>query len=431
MRVELLNHQLEFLTAEEKFVLLLGGIGSGKSFVGAHYIIGRAIKYPKALHFVGANTYDQLRNATLASILNVLTSTNIPFSYNQNQGLLVVGPGKILCKSMENFEMHRGIEIGSFWLDEVRDLKKEAFLVMMGRLRSKQVDRLEGRLTTSPAGFNWLYDFFDPSGETHTNEFRQIKASSYDNVFLPDGYIDSLRATYSDQFYKQEILADYVNLTEGKAYMNFGPHNLSELNPFALSGERLSRFLPIVIACDFNVTPMAWTLGQQRGDHIHWFDEIWLRNSDSQEASNELVSRVKDHKPGLVIVGDATGKALKTSSVGQTDYTILFNTLKNANIKYSDRTPDSNPLVKDRVNTMNSRLKSSTGEINLTINPKTCPHLKKDFERVVWKEGASAILDQTTDRDLTHSTDGVGYAHCVLTPIHGLNDVGRLYILKR
>jgi hypothetical protein len=44
---------------------------------------------------------------------------------------------------------------------------------------------------------------------------------------------------------------------------------------------------------DFNLSPMAWTLGQFHKNQAYWFDEIHLNNSHTQEAALELVRRVK------------------------------------------------------------------------------------------------------------------------------------------
>jgi hypothetical protein len=434
-QVQLLRHQAEFLTDKRKFLLLKGGIGSGKSFSGSHFILNRVHTHPRALHFIGANTYDQLLHSTLAAMFGVLEEHNIPYNHNRSSGILSFFGGQVLCKSMENFNMRRGIEIGSFWLDEVRDLRKEAFDMMMGRLRDKRVDNdLQGRLTTSPAGFNWLFDYFDPRGDLHNEEFGQIEATSYDNIFLPDGYIPSLEKQYSEELFRQEILGEYVNLVTGQTYKNFGLHNIQEQNPFAPDGSLWSPYLPLVLACDFNINPMAWTIGQHKINQIHWNDEIWLQHSDTEEATEELCARIHGwhHEvPGIVIIGDSSGKALKTSASGKTDYDILHNKLREHGIKYVDKTPEANPMVKDRVNTMNSRLKSKTGEVGLTISRKRCPKACRDLERVTWKEGASAILDQDTDKTLTHSSDGMGYAHCILTPIKRQENVGKLRVVVR
>jgi len=48
------------------------------------------------------------------------------------------------------------------------------------------------------------------------------------------------------------------------------------------------------------------------------------------------------------------------------------------------RIPNSNPLVKDRVYSVNGMLRNYAGERRLFINPR-CKELIKDLEQVSWK----------------------------------------------
>ena len=162
---------------------------------------------------------------------------------------------------------------------------------------------------------------------------------------------------------------------------------------------------------------------------LYWFDEIHLKNSHTQEASLELVERVRHHKPGLIIAGDATSKAGQRAAAGKSDYDILCGILDDAGIKWSNETPDSNPAIIDRVNTFNTRLKDATGTHKMWFHPLRCKHTVKDCERVVWK--SNGTLDQTTDPERTHHTDGCGYAACALTPLTRVGDVGRMVIIPR
>jgi hypothetical protein len=45
----------------------------------------------------------------------------------------------------------------------------------------------------TPEGFKWLYDFFIKK----CDHKAVIKAKTYDNPFLPDGYVDTLKETYT------------------------------------------------------------------------------------------------------------------------------------------------------------------------------------------------------------------------------------------
>ncbi len=410
MKVPLLKSQSEFLQHPAKFLAFVGGIGSGKTKAGSYYSILRMTKYPKALHFIGANSYGQLLDSTLASLFATCEELNLPYSFNQNHGLLKVGTGFALCKSMDLYDLHRGIEIGSFWLDEARDLKKEAFQMMMGRLRDKRAKKLEGRITTTANGYDWIYDYFDPRGQSNTEEFSVIRTTSYENNYLPQGYIDSIKSNYSTELFKQEVMGEFIDIQQGQAYYNFSQANIKDENPFAEPGEKLSRYLPICVAMDFNLNPMAWTLGQQRGKEFYWFDEIVLPHSNTPEATRTLIEKTRYHKPGLIICGDATGKARQRAAAGQSDYDIIMAELTKQQIKFINKTPESNPLVKDRVNTMNALLKDMEGNIHFWVHSQ-CKNLKKDLERVAWKEttGEQVTLDQTKDPSLTHSSDGVGY----------------------
>lgn len=431
-RINLLDHQFEVMTAEEKFIALIGGIGSGKSHCGALYIVKRVGMYPDALHFIGANTYGQLRDSTMAAMFKVLSDLGIQYEFNQNAGILEFCGGRVLCKSMENFDALRGIEIASFWLDEVRDLRKEAFDMMMGRLRDKRAPKLQGIVTSSPSGFNWIYDYFSPSGEKNTPEFRLINATSYNNHYLPDGYIDSIKSQYSAEFFKQEILGEFVNIYHGQAYVNFGPHNLVDKNPFWADGP-VHPALPVCIGPDFNLSPMSWSLAQKKLDTFYFFDEVRLLNSHTQEASKVLCEKLLEvhsaiRKVGVIIAGDATAKAGQRAAAGQSDYDILCQTLDDYKIPWQNQTPESNPSVKDRVNTVNVKLKDGDNKSTIFVNKTNAPFLKKDFERVVWKNG---ILDQTTDSELTHMADGAGYLICALSPLNYNQSVPSLRVIRR
>lgn len=191
---------------------------SGKTWSGSHYSIQKVATNNKSLHFIGANTYSQLETATLKTLTGELEKLGIKYSYNQNKGLLEFAGGQSLCKTMDNYEMLRGIEVGSFWLDEVRDLKQQAFDMMMGRLRDKNATKLEGRVTSSPSGYNWIYDYFHPEGEKNNPEFKLINAASMSNIYLPEGYLDSIKAQYSDEFYEQEILGRFVRGGKGTVF---------------------------------------------------------------------------------------------------------------------------------------------------------------------------------------------------------------------
>lgn len=382
MEVSLLSYQWEALHSKHKFTLLLGGIGSGKSYTGSPWVLKQANEFPNSLGLITANTFGQLQKATLASLFRNLTDWGISFSYNQQKSLLTIHHRKqFLCLGLDSFDNHRGIEVGEWWGDEVAYNKREAFEVMSGRLRDSS-GSLSTLFTTTPKGFNWLYDYFHPSGENHDpNLYRYVKARSYDNKHLPEGYLDSLAAQYDEKLAQQELEGEFVSITQGQAYYAFDRdkhvHEFDKPHLLPYSGN------------DFNIDPMTCVIGYATSKMLFIWDERFLRNTDTYGLARQL-------RPysGLRIIPDSTAKNRKTS--GRSDIQILED-------EGFEVIPTRNPYVTDRVNNLNRLF--SQGRI--VIHPR-CKKLINDLEKVCWMEG-KIELDQKTDRMLTHISDGLGY----------------------
>lgn len=380
MDIKLLPHQWEFLHSDEKFTLLCGGIGSGKSFAGSHYVINKCILDGKGLGLICANTYKQLRNSTLACLFRELDLLGIPFEYIENKGHLNIAGSKILALSLENYDYLRGMEISWYWADEVRDTKEDAFLVLIGRLRDKRA-KLQGRLTTSPDGYNWLYDYF--AGEKKTKDFKLINADSRSNTYLPEDYITSLMDAYDEKMIQQEIEGKFVNLTSGNVYYAFkrDEHILDFKQPNTLPK----------VGCDFNVNPITAVLGYFENETFFIYDEIYIKNSNTFE----LAKTIKEKWGYCDVFPDATGKARKTSAT-KTDHEILREA--GLSLMYNP-----NPHVKDRQNCVNGLL----GHNRIKIHPR-CKMLIKDLEQ---------LQHENKDDMLSHISDALGYLCWGLAPL--------------
>ena len=396
--------QFDFIEADEKFVLMSGGIGSGKSFAGSYFPIKKVLSEPGVPGLIGANTYRQLHNATLKTLFLELDRHNFSYKYNKNDGILKIEDTLIYCYSLDNYEAIRGIEVGWFWLDETRDTKRQAFDVVMGRLRHKHAYKLEGRLTSSPNGFDWMYDLF--AGDSKTSEHKLITASTMDNTHLPSDYAESLKSNYTDKFYEQEVLGKFVNITQGRIYYAFD--RKKHVRPVGLN-----KNASIWIGCDFNINPITAVAFQVYDDKVHVFDEFYIMSSNTGELGDEIKSRYGD---GHHVIPDSTGKRKQTSSSGKSDHSILRS--KGFNVVNT-----RNPFRIDRYNAVNNLLEKSRVE----IDPR-CKYLIKDMEQVTYKEGSS-LPDTSKDTTLTHSSDGFGYGvfyhFPILKPTSGVQMIPR------
>lgn len=390
--IELLNHQYDALSSYEKVTLLNGGIGSGKSFCGAMHAMDMVQTNPDAPGLIAANTYKQLHDATLGTLLNFLDAHKIRHAFKESKGELYIGRKMFWCRSLENYDKLRGIEIGDFWLDETRDTPEEAFKVVLGRLRHKKAKRLRGLLTTSPSGFNWLHDYFVQNPRPG---FDMVNASSYDNPHLPDGFIQTLLGSYDEKMIAQEVMGQFINLTSEPAYYSFSrDKNVRAFEPEDIWGS----FIPACkIGMDFNVNPMTAVIGWVTHDTIYIRHEAYLKDSNTFNMKQHLLSRGFG---GSEIIPDGTGKKRSTASLdGSTASDFII--LEDGNQFTIQRC--TNPHVGDRLNCVNNLLEKA----RIVIHPE-CVNLIKDLEQV--SRGKN-------DEMLTHISDALGYLAWYSFPI--------------
>ena len=126
---------------------------------------------------------------------------------------------------------------------------------------------------------------------------------------------------------------------------------------------------------------------------------------------NRLLSDWGDHRGKVFCYGDATGGRSGTSQTEGSDWYLIRKMLWQhfGSNRVFLKVPKRNPHERDRVNSVNSRLKSIDGDIRLMADPARAPMTVKDFEETVVVEGGSGELDKRSNPERTHLTDAIGY----------------------
>lgn len=210
---ELNAKQYEFVYDDgHKFVALVGGLGSGKSFAGAVKALRRMVEQPGSLGMIGAPTYPMLRDATMRSVWQVFPRRLIR-AYNKTDGLLtLVNGSEALFRSTDDAERLRGTNLAWFWLDEGPLCGYYAWQVLKGRLRQEGYAP-QGWWTGTPHGEDAFFEDFEHEVKPSHHMYR---ASTRENAHnLPDTYIEDLG--YTGQFALQEIEGLFVSF-EGLVY---------------------------------------------------------------------------------------------------------------------------------------------------------------------------------------------------------------------
>ena len=396
-----LPSQKSFHDLTARFKGFSGPIGSGKSQALCQEAIRLSYLNPRRMGLLGAPTYQMLRDATQATLFEILDSNGIPYEHNKAENTLRMKDtgSRIVFRPVDEFERLRGTNLAWFGLDELTYTPEAAWLRLEGRLRDPKAQRLCGFAVWTPKGYDWVFRKFV---EGPSKGYGVVVAQPYENRFLlarvPDFY-DRLQESYDERFFRQEVLGAYLSLSGSTVYSSFArAENLKDLG----RDERL----PLLWALDFNVDPMSSLVVQMVGGKVLVLDEIVVRNGTTMDASEEFLKRYPEHWAGVQIYGDASGNQRQTT--GATDYEMIreyFQAHSGMTLQY--RVPRANPSVRERINLTNAKLRSATGDVGLLVDPK-CKELIKDLEQVTYKADSNTI-DKDRDRMRTHLSDALGY----------------------
>ena len=388
-------HQWDFLTSDKAINGLVGGFGSGKTFV---FLKKSLINLFKRTNSAGVSngwiiypTYDLAEELFVQPFKELLDDINCPYEYNQSKHRFRTAAGNIKIYQLQKPQRIIGAELTFIGFDEfdVESWKNcdMAFKKAIGRMRGS--DNCEIYIVTSPEGYHYTHKIF----VTDANEDRLlIKGKTTDNTYLPKAYVKLLESNYDENLLKAYRDGEFVNLSALSTYHSFNREkNVKEV--------KYNPKKPIHIGQDFNTDPLCAVLWQEYNDkpNIRIFKTYSLSHAGEGDLLTErLCQQIKQDYPNNTYFSypDATGRA-KHSSARYSDIDILRRHFK-VMVKHI------NPLVVNRVNAMNKALQD-----NLIIDP-SCQDLINDLERTTNKPNTREI--DKSNKELTHLTDALGYS---------------------
>jgi hypothetical protein len=238
------------------------------------------------------------------------------------------------------------------------------------------------------------------------NGWISFQFTTLDGGNVPEQEVEQARQDLDERTFRQEYMATFEEYAGRIAY-NWDRH----LNVRELTDPNVST---IYVGCDFNVSPITAAIMVKQANDLYVIDEIHMHNSNTQELAQELQRRYP--KPvGSSVQGtqriecfpDPAGAQRKTSAGGSTDHNIL------SNAGFIVRAPRAHTPVKDRINALNSRLLTASGERHLFVSSR-CKHTLNSLEKYCYKEGTQ-VPDKDSGYD--HMFDALSYAIDYLFPL--------------
>jgi len=386
MQIELFSHQMEFIQSDATHTAIVGGFGSGKSFIGIAKATEKKLTMPGIDVGYYLPTYPLIRDMAFPKFSEYLTKRNIPFKLHETNKEFITPYGRIILRSMDNPSLIVAYETGYAIIDEAdvvpKNKIKQAFTNILARNRAPLPNEEPNKLdfVSTPEGFGFLYNFFVKKAAPYK---KLINAKTEDNTTLSADYIQNLKNSYTTNQQKAYLYGEFVNIESDSVYGSYHREEHRH-NEKIIAGEI------IYIGMDFNITNMNAVVFIKRDRRMYAVAEL-PSAYNTQSLVEQLKARYPNHK--LRINPDASGNARSTS--GSSDFGILKKAL------FQVDAPKKNPKVSERVNAVN--LAFERGQ--LFVDDDACPTLAEALEKQNYKDGAP-----DKDSGYDHITEAAGYS---------------------
>ena len=382
----LTNPQKNVIQDDSRFRVLITGRRFGKTFVAINEIAKFASIPNKKIWYV-APSYRQAKAICWGVLKEKMIYHKWVKSINHSDLTLTLkNNSQITLRGSDNESSLRGVGLHFLILDEFQDINKTAWYeVLRPTLSDTEGHAL---FCGTPRGFgNWSYDLYK-MGENN-KDWKSFQYTTLEGEQVSEDEIEQAKQDLDLRTFQQEYEATFVNYS-GMIYYNFSrDKNIIE---------KYNKNTGVLhIGLDFNVDPMSAVVCIIENDRIIVVDEIQIYSSNTNEMCEEIKTRYKNKQ--IVVYPDPSARQRKTSAGGLTDLAILKNN------GFDVRCRSTAPLVRDRINAVNSKLKNVNGKNSLFI-VKFCKNAIKSIERQIYKEGTH-IPDKDSGYD--HMNDALGY----------------------
>lgn len=402
LTIELTSPQRDFFLSNRRYTAFVGGFGSGKSQSLFVKMLADKFQYPDVNLLYAAPTYSLIRDIAFDRLQNMLDRSPVNYNLNKAENILELeNYGKILFRTLDSPERLVGFEVFRIYVDELDTLRstqaEEAWNKLIARCRQRsEIDpnsKNQIFVATTPEGFRFVYDRWV---KRKTDDYHVINAPTTSNPYLPEGYIDSLRSSYPAELIDAYIEGQFVNLTSKTVYTMFNRQKND-------CDETYFPYDILHIGMDFNVLNMNAVVHVIRGDKVFAVAEITgVENTPSMiNTLKEIYSTHFPHK--MVIYPDAYANAMRTANLNssQTDHALL----RSAGLTLD--TPNANPPIKDRVQSMNHMFCDGQGNRRYYVNTNTCQNYTLALEQQVFDNNGLPNKDKSNNWD--DIVDAAGY----------------------
>lgn len=218
--------QKQFISTPAMNAAYVGGVGSGKTISLCTSIILNSANDPNGFSLCGRLNMPALESSTMKTFLEL-----VPESYGTwhptKKMFRFLNGHELIFKHLDMADPKisghiKSMNLSAAYVDEGTEIAEEIYLLLLSRLRRKTAPRHLLRLSSNPAGHDWVWRrFFDPDRSEKLLPNVGITASTLDNPFLSQDYVDNMLNQYPEDWAQRFIYGNFSDFSD-LIYKEFG-----------------------------------------------------------------------------------------------------------------------------------------------------------------------------------------------------------------
>jgi hypothetical protein len=302
---ELFDYQREFVACDKRIQLAMWGVATGKTLTGCVKLLRYMLEYPGlwAMHISPTypmfyeNVYPILDH--IDDLWRQLYGFHLITKWHKgnNQWFRLFNGSTCFVKSGEHPDRIRGQTVGVLWIDELAAMDADVAVF------ERSLARLRGRgpricfITSTPQGDTGALGHILQRVKDLDPDYWMSREGTAANTTLDPGYLLTLKSLYSEEFWRQEVLAEPIKAL-GLVYPEFG--RTTHITDFRLSHAQMGIYQVIVgVDWGYSHAHAVWIAvkpakGAGYPDMVV-FDEIGLDNQSDLHLIEAMLDRISKH----------------------------------------------------------------------------------------------------------------------------------------
>lgn len=206
-----------------RFIVMMGGAGSGKSFAAAYKVIYRLLTEPGITIAIVRKTQRSIRQSCYTLLSNVISELGLDSIFNKCKSDMSIecqNGSRVISIGCDDVEKIKSIVADSFFIEEATELNKQDFEQLNLRLRGTEYYKQIILAFNPISHYSWLKKYF--FDRTNFDNITIIKTTYKDNPYLDDDYKKELEnlAKTNKNMHKIYTLGEWGQNEEGLIYPN-------------------------------------------------------------------------------------------------------------------------------------------------------------------------------------------------------------------